>query len=74
MPCSRRDSVSWLARRLRTGGAYLVGGAGGGVEQLSTVVVTRQQTTLKADSKVTGGELMDGNRAAHEMDAVAARR
>jgi hypothetical protein len=70
--CSHRDSGSWLARRLRAGGAYLVGGDG--VEQFAAAIVACQQAPLITDAEMAVGELMDGDRAAHEVGPVPARR
>jgi len=68
--CSRWDSLNRLALRLRTGGAHLVRGGGGG-EQAIAGVIAGEQAALIADAQGAIGELMDGHRAAYEMRALA---
>ena len=65
MRCNAPASLAGQA--LRTGGALLIGA----VEWSAGGIVARAQTALIADAERAVGELMDGNRAAHEMDPLA---
>src|SRR6266436_1837339 len=64
--CNAPDSFAGQA--LRTGGALLIGA---GLERSARGIVASEQTALIADAKSSVRELMDGHRAAHEMDALA---
>ena len=62
--CNAPDSCAGQA--LRSGGALVIG-----VEWFAGSMVASQEVALVADSQGAVGELMDGYRAAHEMDPLA---